>query len=181
MDEHVIQTGTEMPDHGGGADFPPFDATTYGSQLLWLALTFGALYWIMSRLVIPRVGSILEVRRDRIANDLAEAQRLKEETDEAIAAYEQALAEARAKAQGIAAETRAKVVAEADAGQKKLEAELAERLARAEADIRETKTKALGNVRGIAVETASVIVEQLVGKSPKEADVEAAVDAALAS
>ncbi len=165
------------PQHGG--TFPPFQVDTFASQILWLALTFGVLYWLMAKIALPRVGSILEVRRDRIASDLAEAQRLKDETDEAIAAYEDALAQARSKAQAIATETRAKTSAEAEAVRKSIEASLDEKLKAAEASISATKSDALKNVRGIAVDTASAIVEQLLGSPPKAGEVESAVDAAL--
>src|SRR2546423_3057451 len=84
-------------EHGGG--FPPFQKETFASQLLWFALVFVALYLLMSRLALPRVSSILEHRRQHIEGDLAEAQRFKDESDAAIAAYEQALAEARSPAQ----------------------------------------------------------------------------------
>lgn len=159
--------------------FPPFDPTTYPSQLLWLAITFGALYFLMSRVALPRVSSILEARRERISADLAEAQRLKDETDAAIAAYEKALAEARAKAQAIATETRERVNAEADANRKAIEASLNERLAAAEAQIAQTKASALSNVRGIATDTATALVEHLIGTAPAADEVERAVDGAL--
>jgi F-type H+-transporting ATPase subunit b len=163
--------------HGGG--FPPFEADTFASQLLWLAITFGALYFLMSRIALPRVGSILEVRSDRIASDLSEAQRLKTETETAIAAYETSLAEARGKAQKIAGETRDKVQAETDKKKKAIDADLAERLAKAEKQIADTKQKALSNVRAIAIGAASQIVTQLLGDAPDAADVEAAVDVSL--
>jgi F-type H+-transporting ATPase subunit b len=98
--------------HGGGA-FPPFDQSTFASQLLWLAITFGLFYLLMSRVIVPRIGGILEHRRDRIAQDLDEASRLKEEADNAIAAYEQELAEARKKASAIAEAAREKAKAAA--------------------------------------------------------------------
>jgi F-type H+-transporting ATPase subunit b len=72
--------------------FPPFDATTFGSQILWLVICFGGLYWIISRVAIPRIGGIIEARRAKIEGDLAEADRLRNDTDKAIADYEAALA-----------------------------------------------------------------------------------------
>ena len=168
-------------DSGHKGAFPPFEADTFASQILWLAISFAALYFIMSRIALPRVASILEVRGDRIASDLAEAQRLKTETEQAIAAYETSLAEARAKAQKIAGEARDKVQAETDRKRKALDAELGERLAKAEKQIAETKSKALSNVRSIAVGAASVIVTQLIGDTPNAADVETAVDQSLKS
>jgi F-type H+-transporting ATPase subunit b len=172
----------EVHQEGGHkAAFPPFEAATFASQLLWLAISFAALYFIMSRIALPRVASILEVRGDRIASDLSEAQRLKTETEQAITAYETSLAEARAKAQKIAGETRDRVQAETDTKRKALDAELAERLAKAEKQIAQTKSKALENVRSIAVGAAEVIVAQLLGDKPDAADIEAAVDQSLKS
>ena len=84
---------TEHP--GGKPPFPPFNKQTFPSQLLWLTLTFVALYLLMARIALPRIDSLLERRRQRIAGDLAEAQRLKGESDAAIAAYEKSLADAR--------------------------------------------------------------------------------------
>ncbi len=181
-DAVVQETETVVADEGVNApsnSFPPFEADSFASQLLWLAITFGALYWLMSKIALPRVGSILEVRRDRVASDLAEAQRLKEESEAAIAAYEKELAEARARAQAIAAETRAATAAEAEANRKRLEDELAGKLAQAEQTIAASKQAALSNVREIAVEAAAAIVEKLIGKAPAPAETESAVDAAL--
>ncbi len=100
---------TEAPGGPPNEAFPPFDRDTFPSQLFWLAICFIALYVMTARLVRPRVGGIIEGRNRRIAGDLAEASRLKGESDAAIAAYEKALADARARAQAIAAETRDKL------------------------------------------------------------------------
>lgn len=168
----------EVHDEHGSA-FPPFESDTFASQLLWLAITFGALYFLMSRIALPRVASILEVRSDRIATDLAEADRLKQETEAAIAAYEGSLATARANAQKIAGETRDRVQKEVDAQRKALEDQLAGRLAEAEKQIAATKMKALENVRAIATDAATDIVAQLLGDKPDTKAVEAAVEASL--
>src|SRR5690606_15842199 len=92
-----IHTETGVAEHGSEGGFPPFLVETYPSQLLWLAITFGLFYLFLMRVVLPRIGGILEVRRDRIAQDLDQAARMKEEADAAVAAYEQELAEARKK------------------------------------------------------------------------------------
>ncbi|MBD8893042.1 F0F1 ATP synthase subunit B [Roseibium litorale] len=169
----------DVPAGEHGAGFPPFDSNTFASQILWLAIFFGLFYWIMKNVAVPRLAGILEDRKDRIAGDLAEANRLKQETDAAIAAYEQALAEARNKAHGIAADTRAKLKAENEARREKAEADLAVKLAAAESNIADIKAKALSQVGEIAGETTSALVEALVGKAPKEADLSKAVKAAM--
>ncbi|GGB52030.1 ATP synthase subunit b 2 [Roseibium aquae] len=163
----------------GAGNFPPFDSSTYASQLLWLAITFGVFYWIMKNVAVPRIAGILEDRRDRIAGDLGEANRLKQETDDAIAAYEQALAEARAKAHGIAHETREKLKAEQNARRDKAEAELAEKLAAAEQHIAGVKSDAMAKIEDIAGDTTSALVEALVGKAPTKTDLTKAMKSAL--
>ncbi len=167
--------------HGGGHDvFPPFDPATFGSQLIWLAITFGALYFLMSRLALPRIGSIIEERNGRVAGDLAEAGRLKESTDAAIAAYEQALAEARRNAHGIGQQARDAAKAEADANRKRIEADLQGKLAAAESRIGEVKSRALAEVDAIARDAAEAIVETLAGPGAGKAEIAQAVDAAMA-
>jgi F-type H+-transporting ATPase subunit b len=164
---------TEAP--AGKKSFPPFEAQNFPSQLLWLAVTFVLLYALMSRIALPRIGSILAVRSKHIADDLAGAQRFKEQSDAAHAAYEKSLADARARAQAIAAETHAKQAAAAEATNKRLEAELHERLAAAEQSIAATRTAAMGNVGAIAADTASAIVERLIGTAPAAEEVVAAL------
>ncbi len=163
----------------GKAPFPPFQSETFASQLVWLAITFVALYLLMSRVALPRIASIFEERRDRIADDLAEAQRFKDESEGALANYEKALADARNRAQGIANETRDQMSAQADERRKSLETQLNAKLADAERTIATTKSNAMTNVRGIAVEAASAIVERLIGTAPAAANVEIAVEDAL--
>lgn len=180
--ENGAATNTEVgagDGHGAKDPFPPFDPSTYGSQLLWLAITFGLLYYLMSKIALPRIASILEDRRDRIANDLSEAERLRAETDEAIAAYETDLANARKEAQGIAQATRDKLSSDIEAKRTQVEVELAEKLASAETRIQDIKTKALGEVSGIATDTADAIVAELLGQSADKAAVESAVNTAM--
>jgi F-type H+-transporting ATPase subunit b len=160
-------------EHGKG--FPPFDATTFASQLIWLALTFVILYVLMARVALPRIGSILEARRTHIADDLAAAERLKGESDAALATYEKSLADARGRAQAIANETRAKEAAASQASRKALEAELNAKLGAAEQTIAATKAAAMGNVRTIATEAAAAIVARLIGTAPAAQDVDRAV------
>ncbi len=165
--------------HSGG--FPPFNPTNFASQLLWLAISFGALYFLMSRVTLPRIGRILEERHDRIAKDLAEASQRRAESEAAQVAYEKALTEARSKANAIAGDARNRLTAETDANRKSLEASLNAKLADAERSIESTKSSALSHVRGIAVDTANTIVTTLVGSHPGAQEVETAVDAALAA
>ena len=175
-----LKTTTEAvspSEHGGG--FPPFNKETFASQLFWLAICFAALYVMVSKLILPRMSTIIAARRDRIAGDLAEAGRMKDEADGAVAAYEKALADARARAQAIATDTRDKLNATAETNRKDLEAKLHGRLAEAEKSIAATKSAAMANVRGIAHEAATAIVTHLTGMTPSPETVSNAVEDAL--
>src|SRR4029077_14549116 len=130
-------------------------------------------------LVQPRVSGIIEDRRKQVAGDLAEASRFKTESEQASAAHEKALADARTRAQTIASETRDRLQAEADRNRKALEEQLTGRLADAEKQTAATKSAAMANVRGIATDAAAAIVTRLTGVTAPEPTVTAAVDAAL--
>jgi F-type H+-transporting ATPase subunit b len=173
----ATQAHTEQP--GGKPPFPPFNKETFASQIVWLVIFFVALYVIISKLAIPRLGGIIEARSGRIDGDLAEAKKLKDQSDAALASYEKSLADARTRAQTLAGETRDKLGAEADQVRRKLETELNAKLAKAEETIAATKTSAMANVQGIAVDTASSIVERLIGTAPSGSAVQAAVADAL--
>ena len=176
-DEHSTTTATPASEHGGG--FPPFQKETFASQLFWLVICFVALYVMVSKLILPRMSTIISERRERIDGDLAEAARMKDEANAAVTAYEKSLADARARAQAIAAENRDKVHAQAEANRKDLEAKLHAKLADADKSIAATKSSAMSNVRGIAHEAASAIVAKLIGSAPSPDAVTRAVDEAV--
>ena len=163
--------------HSGG--FPPFESSTFASQLVSLAIFFVLLYVIVSKLALPRVGGAIEARQNKIEGDLAEAQTLKDQSDAALKAYEGELASARSRAQAIGNESRDKANAQAEAERKTLEEQLAAKLAGAEKTIASTRATAMSNVRGIAADAAGQIVQQLTGVVPDAASVNAAVDASL--
>lgn len=171
-----LHTETGVAHEGGhGGVFPPFDTTHFASQLLWLAISFGLFYLLMSKVIIPRIGGILETRHDRIAQDLDEAARLKAEADAAIASYEQELAAAKAKGNAIASEARDAAKVKADAERAALEADLSQKISAAEARIADIKAKALAEVGTIATDTAGAVVDRLIGPRATEADIAAAV------
>jgi len=179
-DSHGESTSAHTEADGGhGGGFPPFESSTFASQLVSLVIAFVALYLIVSRIALPRVGAVIDARQNRIEGDLAEAQKLKDESEAALKAYESDLASARAKAQAIGAETREKLNAASEAERKTLEDRLAARLADAEKTIAATRATAMSNVRGIAADAASAIVQRLTGATPDGSTVASAVDASL--
>jgi len=157
---------------------PQLEPLDWAPQLVWLVLTFGLLYVLMAWVALPRIGSVIEKRAAHITGDLESAERLRRETEEAIAAYEQALAEAKQKAHAIVEEGRAKLKAETDAERAKLEKELAAKSAEAEARIEEAKASAMKEVNAVATDVASDIVRELTGIAPAKGDIEKAVTTA---
>ena len=164
-------------DEAEAASFPPFDPAHFSSSLIWLALTFGALYLLMSRIALPRVEKILGDRRAKIDGDLDAAKSAKLQADAAAAAHAKTLAEARANAQATAQKAREELAAQTDARRKTLEGELNAKLAAAEAQIGATKAQAMTNVSSIAHEAAAAIVQHLTGLTPDPKTVAAAISA----
>src|SRR5438270_5613726 len=163
--------------HGGG--FPPFESSTYASQLVSLTVFFVVLYVIVSKLALPKVGGAIEARQNKIEGDLAEAQKLKDQSEAALKAYEGELASARSRAQAIGNESREKLNAASEAERKILEEQLSAKLFEAEKSIASTRQAAMSNVRGIAADAATAIVQRLIGVAPEAAAVNSAVDASL--
>jgi F-type H+-transporting ATPase subunit b len=157
---------------------PQLNPLDWGPQLIWLLITFGILYLLMVYVALPRIGGVIEARAALIAKDLATADGLRRETEEAIAAYEQALAEAKQKAHAIVEEGRAKLKEETASERAKLESELGKKSAEAEARINAAKTSAMREVNTVAADVAADIVRQLIGIAPTKAEIEKAVQAA---
>jgi len=154
---------------------PQLDPLDWGPQLIWLLLTFGVLYLLMMWVALPRIGSVIDKRAAHITGDLESAEKFRRETEEAIASYEQALAEAKQKAHAIIDEGRAKLKAEMDAERAKLEEKLAAKSAEAEARIEKAKNAAMKDVNAVAADVAADIIRDLTGAKPPKGDIEKAV------
>jgi F-type H+-transporting ATPase subunit b len=160
---------------------PQLNPESYPSQLIWLAITFGFLYFALSSYILPRIGAAIEERRERIQSDIDQAEQLKAETDKAIADYEQALATARSDASRIARETREKLAAETEQERSAVEAQVAEKIKEAEQRINAVKATALAQVGDIASETAGDIVGKLIGGTASPDEVKAALSSSQSS
>ena len=158
---------------------PQLDYHTFAPQLFWLAITFVVLYVLMSRLALPKVRGAVEGRRQHLDSDLGRAAALKEEAEATLAAYQKTLADARAAAQDTLRQTGERLAAEAAERQRELAAALTAQIEAAEARIAAGKDQALGEIRGIAAEVGSAVVERLTGAAPDAAAMSGAVGRAL--
>jgi F-type H+-transporting ATPase subunit b len=169
----AVQGAAHAAEGKGG--LPQLNAHDFAPQLVWLAISFVLLYLIMARLALPRIGEVLEERRDRIARDLEAAERLKGEAEKALAAYEKGLAEARAGASVIARQTREAVSAEVEKERAKIDERISAKVSEAEARIGATKSRALESVSEVAADSAAMIVERLIGENVSRDEIERAL------
>ncbi len=168
--------GTDVAAEVSTVGMPQLDFSTYPNQIFWLLVSLVAIYLILTRIALPRIGAVLAERQGTITNDVAAAEELRQRATEAEAAYDKALAEARAEANRIIGEAKAEIQAELDVELQKADAEIAARTAESEKAIAEIRDSAADNVAAVARDTAAALVAAL-GASADQA----AVDAAVAS
>ncbi len=154
---------------------PQLDFSNWGNQIFWLMVTLVVIYFVLSRIALPRIAAVLAERQGTITNDIAAAEGLKAKAAEAEEAYNKALADARAEAQNIVAEAKAEIQVELDAATAKADAEIAAKAAESEKAIAEIRAGAMAAVKDVASDTASEIISALGGKAEDKA-VKAAVD-----
>ena len=153
---------------------PQFDTSTWPGQIFWLMITFAVVYFMLARVFIPRMRHGLDTRRERIGEDMAEARRLRDQAEDQAEVARAQMAEARAHAQRTSADAKAKAAREATERQGVLQAELDARLMQAEQRIRASRDQAMGQVRGIATDTAATMVTKLSGSPVSAAEAESA-------
>jgi len=157
---------------------PQLDFASYPNQIFWLLVTLVVIYFVLTRVALPRIAAVLAERKGTITNDLATAEELKNKAAEAEQAYQKALADARAEANRIIAEAKAEIQAELDAASAKADAEIAAKAAESEKAIAEIRAHMMESVKEVARETAREIVAVL-GTKADARTVTAAVNAHL--
>lgn len=158
---------------------PQLNPDSFASQIFWWAVTFGLLFWLMSKVALPRVAEVLEARQEKISNDLEKASALKAEAEGVMQAYEKALAEARGNAQKQIAASVAASDAEAARRNTELGTSLAGKTRDAEARIQAAKQEALSNLSSVAAEAALAATERLSGAVLSPDAAAAAVESVL--
>jgi F-type H+-transporting ATPase subunit b len=158
---------------------PQFDPSTFPSQIFWLVVSFIALYLVVSRLAVPRIAEVVEQRRRLVQDDIDRAAALKAETDAAIAAYEQAMADARSQAQDQIRAVTTEMKAIADQRTAEVTAAVTEQITAAEARIAKARQAALDGMRQLAADSARDVVAKLAGLAPDQSAVDTAVANAL--
>ncbi len=154
---------------------PQLNPEFFVPQLIWLALSFIVFYFLMSRKIVPLIGKVIGEREDRINSDLKKAETLKKDLSEAIASYEQAIAEARSKAHNIVQENQKKLSAEVEAEQKAVEEQIAQKTKDSEKRIEAARDVALAQINDIASGATEEILQSLTGAKPTEKSISEAL------
>lgn len=174
----MADTAVEHGAEAGGAGMPQLNPDYFSNQIFWLLVTLVVIYFILSRVALPRIASILAERQGTITNDIAAAEELKARAEEAEAAYEKALSDARAEAAKIVEDTKAEMQAQLNVEMEKADAEIAAKTAESEAAIAEIQDGAADAVKAVAKDTAKEIIAALGGKADARS-VTAAVNARM--
>ena len=161
----MADTAVEHGAEAGGAGMPQLDFSTFPNQIFWLVVTLIVIYLILSRVALPRIGAVLAERQGTITNDIAAAEELKQRAQEAEAAYEKALLDARAEAGKIVDEAKASIQAELDVQMQKADAEIAAQTAESEKAIADIQAGASDAVKAVAKDAAKEIVAMMGGKA----------------
>lgn len=157
---------------------PQLDFSSWGNQIFWLLVTLVVIYFVLSRIALPRIAAVLAERQGTITNDIAAAEELKAKAVEAEEAYNKALADAKAEAARIVAEAKAEIQADLNAATEKADAEIAAKAAESEKAIADIRAGALESIKDVANATTAELVSTLGGKA-EDADVAKAVDAQM--
>ncbi len=161
MAENPVEAGAEA----GGAGMPQLDFSTFPNQIFWLVVTLIVIYLILSRVALPRIGAVLAERQGTITNDIAAAEELKQRAQEAEAAYDKALVDARGEASKIVDQAKAEIQTDLDVQMAKADAEIAAQTAESEKAIGEIQAGAADAVKTVAKDTAKEIVAAFGGKA----------------
>ena len=164
--------------HGSAIGMPQLCFDWYANQIFWLVITLVVIYFVLSRVALPRIEAILAERKGTITNAIAAAEDLKVRAAAAEEAYNKALADARAEAQNIAAEAREQIQADLNDAIAKADAEIAAKAAESEKAIADIRASALESVKDVAKDTAKEIVSALGGKADARS-ITAAVNARM--
>ncbi|MTH64568.1 F0F1 ATP synthase subunit B' [Paracoccus shanxieyensis] len=191
--ETAVQHGAEAAAHGADAahgaagaaghaasapGMPQLDFTTFGNQIFWLLVVLAVIYWVLSRVALPRIGGVISDRQGAITGDLMAAEEFKQKAKDAEAAYDKALTDARAEASKIVAANKAEIQKELDAAIAHADAEISARAVESEKRIGEIRASAVEDARSVAREVTEALVQNL-GGTADQAAINAAVDQRL--
>ena len=143
---------------------PQLNPEFWVSQIVWLVITFGALYIVLSKVILPKISDNLEIRRSQILENIEIAEKQREESEQKVKEFEKIILNSKIEAKNIFNEARQKVLSDIDKKRNELENSLEQEIVSAEEEIKALNTSSIENIKQIATETSSNLIKQLIGE-----------------
>ncbi|MFL2851572.1 MAG: F0F1 ATP synthase subunit B [Candidatus Pelagibacter sp.] len=158
------------------AGMPQLNPEFWISQIFWLTLTFGILYIILSKLILPKISSNLELRKSQIQENIEAAEKQRKESEFKLQEYEEMILQSKLEAKNIFKEKREKALKDINSKKEILENQIDEEIKKAEDEINTLKSSAPEKINKIAIETSSEILKSLIGEEVNNSSISAIVD-----
>ena len=155
---------------------PQLNPEFWISQIFWLTLTFGILYIILSKLILPKISDNLESRKSKILENIEAAEKQRENSEEKLKEYEEIVSKSKMEAKSIFNQAREKALKDISAKKEVLDKQIDEEISKAEQEIKELQSGAAEKINKIAIETSSELIQKLIGAEVNNSSISAIVD-----
>ena len=155
---------------------PQLNPEFWISQIFWLILTFGILYVVLAKLILPKISANLELRRSQIQENIEAAEKQRENSESKLKEYDQIIFKSKLEAKNIIKETRDKALRDISLKRETLEKQINDELKKAEDEINILKKTSPEKINKIAIETSSEILKHLIGTEINNSSISAIVD-----
>jgi F-type H+-transporting ATPase subunit b len=155
---------------------PQLNPEFWVSQIFWLIITFGILYVVLSKLILPKISSNLESRKSQISDNIEAADKQREESEIKLKEYEEIVTKCKIEAKNIFNQSREKALKDINAKRDVLDKQIDEEIEKAEDEINQLRKRAPSQINKIAIETASELSQKLIGAEVNNSSISAIVD-----
>jgi F-type H+-transporting ATPase subunit b len=155
---------------------PQLNPEFWISQIFWLTLTFGILYLVLSKLILPKISANLETRKSQILENIEAAEKQREDSEMKLKEYEEIISKSKLEAKTIFNQAREKALKDINAKKEVLEGQIDEEISKAEEEIKTLRNGAPDKINKIAIETSSELIQKLIGAEVNSSSISAIVD-----
>ena len=155
---------------------PQLNPEFWVSQIFWLTLTFGILYVVLSKLILPKISNNLESRKSQILENIEAAEKQREDSEAKLKEYEEIISKSKLEAKNIFSQSREKVLKDIGAKREVLDKQIDEEISKAEQEINNLRESAPDKINMIAIETSSELIQKLIGAEVNNSSISAIVD-----
>ena len=169
----VLVTSAQSGESGG---MPQLNPEFWVSQIVWLVLTFGILYIVLSKLILPKISNNLESRKSQILENIETAETQREDSEKKLKEFEKIILESKLEAKNYFNEARQKILDDINSKRIALEKDIDEEISAVEQEVNNLKTSSGEKIKNIAVETSSELIKQLIGEEANKSSISAIVE-----